>query len=154
MYKCLNCGHIFSEGEQGSYKENVGEYWGCECYEARNCCPVCNGEYEEATKCKFCGGVFLDEELNRGMCEECKDDLKFPYKHDPKKCYELSKDEQEEVSLNAFLVSQYTPEQIEEVLMKDLILSMAEMPPDYSNFIDSDEMWFIEKMLEEVKTDE
>ena len=42
----------------------------------------------------------------------------------------------------------------QEVLMNELIVQSAIPYPDYSNFIDSDERWFIEKVLEEVKTDE
>lgn len=142
MLKCGFCESAFAE-------ENI-----VKCGLEKKC-PHCGyDDFDEAAQCEICGKYFFYDELTCGVCEECKDDLKFPYKYDPKRCYELSKDEHEEVSLNAFLVSQYTPEQIEEVLMKDLILAMAEMPPDYSNFIDSDEVWFIEKMLEEVKTDE
>lgn len=142
MLKCSFCERCFGEDEITIYRGD-------------KVCPYCGHEdFEEAVQCKVCGDYFFDDELTCGVCEECKDDLKFPYKHDPKKCYELSKDEQEEVSLNAFLVSQFTTEQIEEVLMKELIIQSAIPYPDYSNFIDADEMWFIEKMLEEVKTDE
>lgn len=142
MLKCSFCERSFAEEEITIYRGD-------------KVCPYCGHEdFEEAVQCKVCGDYFFDDELTFGVCGECKDDLKFPYKHDPKKCYELSKDEKEEVSLNAFLVSQFTPKQIEEVLVRELIVSMAETLPDYSNFIDSDEMWFIEKVLEEVKTNE
>lgn len=142
MLKCSFCERSFGEEEIALYRGD-------------KVCPYCGHEdFEEAVQCKVCGDYFFDDELTFGVCEECKDDLKFPYKHDPKKCYELSKDEHEEVSINAFLVSQFTPKQIEEVLVRELIVSMAETLPDYSNFIDSDEMWFIEKVLEEVKTNE
>jgi hypothetical protein len=142
MLKCSFCERSFAEDEITIYRGD-------------KVCPYCGHEdFEEAIQCKVCGDYFFYDELTCGVCEDCKEDLKFPYKYDPKSCYELSKDEQEEVSLNAFLVSQFTPEQIEEVLMRDLILATTEMPPDYSSFIDSDEMWFIEKVLEEVKMDE
>lgn len=142
MLKCSFCERSFAEEEITLYRGD-------------KVCPYCGHEdFEEAVQCKVCGDYFFDDELTFGVCEICKEDLKFPYKHDPKKCYELSKDEKEEVSLNSFLVSQFTAEQIEEVLMKELIIQSAIPYPDYSNFIDSDEMWFIEKVLEEVKTDE
>lgn len=142
MLKCSFCERSFGEDEITIYRGD-------------KVCPYCGHEdFEEAVQCKVCGDYFFDDELTFGVCEICKEDLKFPYKHDPKKCYDLSKDEHEEVSLNAFLVSQFTTEQIEEVLMKELIIQSAIPYPDYSNFIDADEVWFIEQMLEEVKTDE
>ena len=142
MLKCSFCERSFAEEEITLYRGD-------------KVCPYCGHEdFEEAVQCKVCNQYFFYDELTYGVCEDCKDDLKFPYKHEPKKCYELSKDEQEEVSLNAFLVSQFTPEQIEEILMKELIVQSAIPYPDYSNFINNDEMWFIEKVLEEVKTNE
>lgn len=145
MYKCLNCGHIFSEGEQGSYKENVGEYWGCECYEAHNCCPVCKGDYEEATKCKFCGGVFLDEELNCGMCEECIEDKKREYTNDPQACFDLCKDFTETITLNGFLSAMFNRSQIEEILLREIKNSGV----DCTQFIFLDEECFIELLEKE-----
>lgn len=136
MLKCGVCERSFSEYDIVVHK---GE----------KVCPYCgHDDYEQATQCKSCGDYFLDDELTFGVCVGCKDNFKTAYIHNPKMCYELSKDEKEEVNLNAFLVSQFTTKQIEEVLFKELIIQSVLQLPDYSAFIDGDEMWFIEKMLE------
>lgn len=68
-YICLDCGHIFDEGEQKVYRENHGLPGGY--YEEFSVCPVCGGDYEEAAHCVSCGGDFKDENLYDGWCEEC-----------------------------------------------------------------------------------
>ena len=67
--KCLECGHIFEEGEQAIEVERhpygdttVNEKWAF--------CPVCGGDYQEAKCCECCGGAFLEDELIAGYC--CK----------------------------------------------------------------------------------
>ena len=45
-YKCNECDSEFDE--LGSYKENIGEYWGIPVYETFYCCPHCKSDdYEE-----------------------------------------------------------------------------------------------------------
>lgn len=63
MYKCLDCGHIFDEGEQAVWTEAHGEQW--------DGCPICKGGFEETTGCAHCGGEFLETELFDGICAEC-----------------------------------------------------------------------------------
>ena len=47
MYKCLECGNLFEEGEQKRMRECVGEYWGSPAYQEYAVCPCCGGSYEE-----------------------------------------------------------------------------------------------------------
>ena len=63
MYKCLECGHIFDEGEARSWTESWGESF--------TGCPCCGGAFERTTYCTNCDGEFLDEELYDGWCIEC-----------------------------------------------------------------------------------
>jgi hypothetical protein len=49
IYKCVDCGHIFEEGEQAVWYEDRGEFWGVPCSERMTGCPICNGDYEETT---------------------------------------------------------------------------------------------------------
>lgn len=70
MYKCLDCGHIFDDGEEAVSKEYHDEIPGG-FYEEFDCCPICGGNFEETTRCRKCGGEFLDDELLSGYCEEC-----------------------------------------------------------------------------------
>ena len=73
MYKCVDCGHIFEEGDQAEWYEDRGEYCGIPCGELMTGCPKCHGYYEEATECKECGEWFLEDELHDGLCESCQE---------------------------------------------------------------------------------
>jgi hypothetical protein len=69
MYKCLECGHIFDEGEQIEWNEQHG--LDAPPYEHFSGCPICSGAYEETKRCIECGGEFLVDELYEGYCIEC-----------------------------------------------------------------------------------
>lgn len=140
MYKCLNCGHIFEDGEQKFWTEPHGE--------ELTGCPICSGNYEQTQKCKICGGEFLEEDLNGGcVCDECIDE----YRNDLDTCYGLSKDEKEKVEINIFLLSLIGGDNIEKILYHYL---KCQKEVDCSKFIDEDIDWFAEKLLEEVKKNE
>lgn len=62
-FKCLECGHIFEDGEEARWTEAHGEQF--------SGCPLCRGEYEETKPCKHCGSEKLDDELYEGWCEDC-----------------------------------------------------------------------------------
>ena len=47
MFKCLDCGYVFEEGEEAVWYEDRGEYWGVPCRERMTGCPACHGDYEE-----------------------------------------------------------------------------------------------------------
>ena len=71
MYKCIDCGHLFEEGEQSVWYENQGECHGVIAIERFSGCPVCKGDYEEVHQCKKCGEWKYDDELYNGWCEKC-----------------------------------------------------------------------------------
>ena len=75
MFKCVDCGHIFAEGEQDTWYEDRGEFWGVPCSERVSGCPTCRGDYEEVHRCKRCDEWHFDDELNDGYCELCEDEL-------------------------------------------------------------------------------
>lgn len=71
MLKCLDCGHIFDEGEQDVIREYHNEIPGG-FYEEFAGCPLCGGDFEKTASCKKCGGAFLPDELfENGYCKDC-----------------------------------------------------------------------------------
>ena len=74
MYKCVECGNLFEEGEQVTWEEDRGEFWGSPCIERMSGCPICGGDYEEAKPCKICGGYEGIDECEE-YCNECKADV-------------------------------------------------------------------------------
>ena len=71
MYKCIDCGHLFEEGEESVWYENQGECHGVTAMERFSGCPICHGDYEEVHKCKECGVWHTEDELYGGLCEKC-----------------------------------------------------------------------------------
>ena len=74
MYKCADCGHVFEEGEEAVWEESRGEFWGFPCSERMTGCPVCRGEHEKAYECKKCGEWFFKDELEDGLCDDCREE--------------------------------------------------------------------------------
>ena len=147
-YKCLECGHIFEEGEQARWSESRGEYWGSPCSENMSGCPRCKGDYEETTPCEICGSEHLEDELNGGVCHECIDE----YRKNFDVCYEVSFGETEEIKINALLASLFDVGDIEQIL-KEYVESRCPNI-DCGKFIDRDLYWFGEKLAKEVNNNE
>lgn len=85
MFKCLDCGHIFEDGEQISWTEPHSVIDGL--IEHFDGCPLCRGAYEPTHACEKCGSAHLEDELYAGWCEECLSvsvtyDLFFEYLND------------------------------------------------------------------------
>ena len=144
-YKCLDCGHIFEDGEQAIWREYMGECHGSPAYEEFSGCPICKGSYEETKQCKICGGEFLEDELNGGcVCDECIEE----YSKDFDTCYKISANEKEEIKINALLASLFDVDEIEAILYQQL--ESVKDNIDCSAFINEDKHWFAEKLAEEV----
>ena len=137
--------------------EYMGECWGTPAYQNFRYCPSCGDDcYEMATHCKKCGGVFLDDEMTDGYCDGCIADMVSDYKYNIAKCYSLSRasGETEEVKIDLFLASMFSPELINEVLYRELVQIAAIAPVDCTPFIEADEYWFKDRVVEEVKKNE
>lgn len=147
FYKCLECGHIFEDGEEGNYFETQ-EIWGRDFREKIKCCPLCKGDYEATVPCEICGSYHLKDELTNGVCEECIEEQKFNLRF----CYEASKGEEVYININSFLASMIDKDEMEEILFKALLNdeSMGEKI-DCSKFINEDKYWFAEKLVKGVK---
>ena len=146
MYKCLECGHIFDEGEQAVWKEPRGEYCGSPCYEEVVGCPVCRGCYEETHRCVICGSEHILDELADGeVCDDCLDDCKYDFE----RCYEISKNDVEKVEINSLLATVFDAGDIEQILLEHIKRNKLRI--DCSEYIDKDRYWFAQELGKEVK---
>ena len=148
-YRCLECGHIFDEGEQAVWEEHhpYGMGYAAESFSG---CPICNGSFEKTKKCKICEGEFLEEELNGYVvCNDCIDD----YQKNFEICYKISKKmPREEIKINSLIATVLSVEEIEN-LLEDYI-SQKHPDIDCEKFINIDRDWFAETLIEEVNKNE
>ena len=147
-YKCLECGHVFSEYDLNTWEESRGEHFGIPCYEKMSGCPICEGDYEETVQCAVCGSEHIEDELFGGVCSECIDE----YRKDFNACYEISIGETKEIKINALLASLFDVSDIEQILKEYIRDKWKDV--DCSQFIDEAIQWFGEKISEEVKNGE
>ena len=145
-FKCLECGQIFEEGEQATWREFMGVCHGSPAYEEFSGCPICNGDFEETKQCEICGGEFLEDELlGDCVCEDCVEE----YKRDLETCYKIAETaSKEKIKINPLLVSAFDVTEIEEILYQQL--ESVGNNNDFSAFINVDKDWFAEKLAEEV----
>ena len=71
MFKCLECGNLFEEGEEARWVETHG--FDTPPYEEWSGCPICKGGYKEIKPCKICGSY--DHDLDDEYCNACKKDV-------------------------------------------------------------------------------
>ena len=86
MFKCIDCGHLFDDGEEKRYKAEREEIsYGC---------PMCLGGFIELKRCKTC-----DEYVKSGedFCEECKVYFRRHFKNLMSETY--TKEERELINL-------------------------------------------------------
>ena len=83
MFRCIECGHIFEDGEQARWTETHGEVW--------ESCPICKGDYEEVEPCKICGSY--NHSVDDDYCDDCKKDVKKRFAEFVER--EFSKEERE-----------------------------------------------------------
>ena len=143
-FKCLDCGHIFEEGEQAVWEEHHPYGMGYAAEEFSGC-PICNGEYEETKQCKICGGEFLEDELNGGcVCDECVEE----YSKDFDACYNIANQDKQEIKINGLLATIFDTSEIEQILFDSLNKDGEKI--DCSEYIEQDKDWSADKLLDEV----
>lgn len=143
-FKCLDCGHIFEEGEQARWEEHhpYGMGYAAESFSG---CPICNGDFEETKQCEICGGEFLEDELNGGcVCNECIEE----YRKDFDTCYNIANQDKQEIKINGLLATIFGVSEIEQILFEFLKKDGEKI--DCSEYIEQDKDWFAEKLAEEV----
>lgn len=107
MYKCLDCGAVFDEPittHEGGYPE-----------EPTAACPMCKSlDIDEAERCPICEEVFVLDEIDYGVCDECLE--KAVTKEN---AFGLGDEDRQEVSLNGFMAWLYSADEIEHILEAD-----------------------------------
>lgn len=68
MYRCLSCGHLFEDGEQGYHNENY-DYWGEPFTKQEEVCPICGEPFEEVALCPICKKNYISED--EWICDDC-----------------------------------------------------------------------------------
>lgn len=108
---------------------------------------MASDKYGKKIVCPKCKKEFLDTE-NKSLyiCDECLENAKFLYRYNAKKCFDLSKEEKEQIEINAFLTSQFSVDEIETILLNELRRDAETPYSDYINFIEKDEYWFAESI--------
>ena len=82
MYKCADCGKVFSEPVD--YAEDLtpgGAFEGGSFVQHQEVCPYCNGTSKATMKCASCDDeyIFIDSEYP--FCDNCIDRLVTQYKN-------------------------------------------------------------------------
>ena len=73
MYVCLECGHLFEEGEEKTVYETHG--FSTPPYEEFRVCPRCSGPYTNAFRCDCCDdwitGDYIKTDDGQRYCDNC-----------------------------------------------------------------------------------
>ena len=142
-YECHRCEKRFEEPDFVTEKHGLDT----PPYEKVAVCPYCHGYFEEMYQCEICGEWFTDGELTSGVCDDCI------YQHDTdiELLYKLGNEEdvKETITLNGFVASVLTEEQINEILMRELRTINYACYINGTEFIGSDKSWFAEQLIKE-----
>lgn len=146
MYECNRCGLRFEKYVVAEEKHGLGY----PPYEKIAACPHCHGTFEELEKCEICGEWHTQDEITNGVCDKCI----YSFDSDIEFCYTLGNEEEstECVSINGFIASVLTNEQINEILIKELRIAFSIGAFNCNDFIDGDKSWFADK-IKEAKND-
>lgn len=135
---CKDCGSVFDEREMKTKVDWLTD--DPRDKEEYVVCPECGStEFEEARRCIRCGEPFIPDDY-RGYCHDCQFEIYHEYRHDPRKCYQVTAPAEEEVSINAFLAKMFSESEIEEILLRELVDGKV----DCLSGIQDDADWFFE----------
>ena len=71
MYKCHDCGEVFETPK--SVTVSLGQCFGFPADEEQSECPICGSDdFDAAELCESCGGYFFPDDLEEGLCEDCR----------------------------------------------------------------------------------
>lgn len=150
MYICDKCGKLFDDDELPQITEHFPlceEFdFSTKIFYEENC--SCGGEIVKALSCEKCGEYF--KENGRCICEKCLNEYKSL-----DIALEIGSDWEEKLSLNGFLASSFTKEEIELILIDTLKNNEKEKMENAINDFceyDIDNFWgYAEKKWKEEK---
>lgn len=142
MYRCNECGHLFEEGEQSTWSESRGEFWGSPCSEKMSGCPLCKGEYVQVEQCKICEQYYSVDDLVDGICDNCPDEYRYNYEL----CDKINDNEKTTIHIDLLLASLFTEDEIEDLLRFQLKFQSKYSKIDCIDFINDDKYWFKEQL--------
>lgn len=118
------------------------DFWGSPFDVRTEFCPCCKSDdFDEAKECEVCGEFYAEDELIKGVCEECIKKCR----HDVDMCAEIGMGNREQIKINSFLVAMFDEKDIEAILLD--YLKTKNPKADCSAFIDNDVSWFAEQLV-------
>lgn len=142
MYICVECGHLFEDGEERTSREYRGECHGFPAYETISSCPMCGGDFENAKYCDNCDEWYAECDLSNGYCFNCINS----FKNDWQMCLKINDNIREPMELNSFLASVFDVSEIEQILLEKLKEKASIKPIDCSNYILGDVDFFASRL--------
>lgn len=148
MLICDKCGELVDENELETVhdRDYVNNGLGMECVRDDEFYKECNcgGDWVEATECRICGKWFNDE-LYIKVCEEClEDNATF------ENALKVGNEEecQQEIKINGYLAREYSKDQIESLLLRDLEESLRlNCNLSYREFLLDDKDYFADYLI-------
>lgn len=144
MVICEKCGAIIREDDLIHRKYKLSDYRGG-IYE-NDCRCSCGGDVNEAKQCKACGEYFNADDMHGEYCEDC---LTSEMTVDNAIKCGAEVDARREVSLNGFLASLFSEEEIDALLLREMERRMAKSRRNTMTainraewFCKEDESWF------------
>lgn len=136
MVICEDCDATLDENELVTTRNYVSDYMGG-CYEYSTGCS-CGGPVANAGQCEICGEYFKEDEVHVRICDEClKEEMTID------NAIECGKDDsaRTEVSINGFLASCFSQEEIDSLLIKALEDKINDLDVAANGAIDKAEEW-------------
>jgi len=88
------------------------------------------GGFDEAKRCIECQEWFTDDELIYGYCKECLEE-EMTYEN----AIKYGSENEESVSINGFLASCFSADEIQEILLKELTQAKELMPSRIDEYV-------------------
>lgn len=100
-------------------------------------------------RCLRCGDLHSIFDLTNGFCDDCIEQEKQNLKYNFERCMQIA--EKESVEINGFLLTQFTPVEIETVLYRELKEANAICPIDCTTFLEVNAEWVKNRITEEME---